>query len=218
MTASIVIPCFDRWNLTEKCLDALYANTEDVEVILIDNGSGDQTMIEGPDRCEVYLRNRTNRGFARACNQGAAVASGDVVVFLNNDTEVHEGWLPPLVSALQMNDVAGPKLIYPTGETQSFGFTINFANLPGAEPEPRWPWNGGTCDAVTGACMAVEREKFAGFDEGYWNGYEDVDYCMGRRCCAVADSVVTHLESQSGPERWAKVSENVERLRRRWAS
>lgn len=218
MTVSVVIPCLDRWNLTEKCLDALYANTDGVEVILIDNG-GDETCIEAPDRVEVYVKNRTNQGFARSCNQGASLATCEYLVFLNNDTEVQPDWLPPLVSALQLHDVAGPKLVYPDGGIQSFGVKVDFSRPPGGEAwNIQEEWTGGAVDAVTGACLATHREKFAGFDEGYWNGYEDVDYCQGRRCAVMGNSIVMHHESASDRlVRFGKARENIARLRGRWS-
>lgn len=217
MSVSVVIPCLDRWWLTSKCLDAVYANTGDVEVIVVDNGS-DETRDHAPDLVDVYVKNRTNQGFARSCNQGASLATRENLVFLNNDTEVQPGWLPPLLSALTRFDVAGPRLLYQNGRIQSFGIDVDFGQPPGYEAINRQQdWEGGQIPAVTGACLVTKREKFAGFDEGYWNGYEDVDYCMGRRVAAVRDSVVVHHESQSGPERWTKVAENVQRLRGRWS-
>jgi GT2 family glycosyltransferase len=79
-------------------------------------------------------------------------------------------------------------------------------------------------DAVTGACLAIRRTDFemlGGFDECYWNGYEDVDLCLTARAYGGTvvyepASVVIHHESQSGPERWTGVAANVARLRDKW--
>lgn len=225
MTTSIVVPLLDRWDLTEKCLAAVESFTpEDHEVILVDNGSTDETAER-----DVAIRNPENRGFATACDQGARVASGDVIVFLNNDTQPCCGWLPPLLATLARPHIvaAGPKLIYPDGGIQSAGVEVDFTKPFGTEA-----WNVQTDSprrevaAVTGACLAVRADAFfevGGFDRGYWNGYEDVDLCLslrehGGRIMYEPGSVVVHLESQSDPAaRFAAVRQNVARLRAKWS-
>lgn len=221
---SVVIPHYSRRSLTEACILALDEFTkEDFEIVLVDNGTGDTFW-----NVDIEVHNPVNQGFAVACNQGAKAATGDVVVFLNNDTQVHADWLTPLVATLQDETVGavGSRLLYPDGRVQHAGV--------------RMAWDGGTLtayniledgarrnvEAVTGACMAVSRDKFlsiGGFDEQYWNGYEDVDLClsmryMGWNVVYEPSSVVTHLESQSGPERWSRVRENVRRLQIKWST
>lgn len=209
--------------MTFACLEQLYEHTDDYELIVVDNGSGDETRhLDGPD---ILIRNAENRGFAVACNQGAQLASGDVLVFLNNDTEPHAGWLKPLLDALNGPNVAiaGPMLTYPDGRIQHAGVdfrgqgsTFEAYNIQ--EPRPF-----GDVKAVTGACMAIRADVFDifAFDEQYQNGYEDIDLCLkvrdgGWRIVYVPDSIVTHHESASGPERFAHVRENVARLQERW--
>jgi GT2 family glycosyltransferase len=77
---------------------------------------------------------------------------------------------------------------------------------------------------VTAACFVTPRELYldlGGLDEGFWNGYEDVDYCLkvrarGLRVVYEPEAVLTHFESQSGTQRFRRVAANVERLARRW--
>lgn len=216
MTTSIIVPLFNRHDMTAACVAAVEANTEDFELVLVDNGSTDETR-----DLEVAVRNPKNRGFAVACNQGARAATGDVLVFLNNDTEVQPGWLPPLLDA--MPGVAGPCLTYPHGAVQSSGIIVDFSRPPGREAvndqcaaRPR-----GRVDAVTGACLVVDRATFAGcggFYAGYWNGYEDVDLCLtAGGATYVPESAVIHHESQSDHrERFRAVGDNVRLLRARW--
>lgn len=213
---SVVVPLFNRWDLTADCVRAIQ-DTCDAEIVLVDNGSTDATR-----RCDVQVRNLTNRGFAVACNQGAWYATGDTLVFLNNDTIVQPGWLEPLVAGLEHAAVAGAQLVYPDGRIQHAGVQVDFTRPPGQEA-----WGiqtdrpSGHVPAVTGACLAIRRHEFirlGGFDDGYWNGYEDVDLCLkAGGAYYVAESRVVHLESQSGPERWRAVRENVWRLRDRWS-
>ena len=222
---SIIVPLFNQWPYTERCIDAIEDHTDrPFEMVLVDNGSTDATRDQ-----LVQVRNDRNRGFAVACNQGAAYASGDVLVFLNNDTEPHDRWLPNLVAQLTFEDVAvaGCKLVYPHGVIQHAGVDVDFRLPPGKEAQ------GVTddlpardVDAVTGACLAIRRDVFmalGGFDDGFWNGYEDVDLCLkaraaGYRVRYTPDAVVTHHESKSGPERWTRVRENVYRLREKWGN
>lgn len=207
MTVSIVIPLFNRWDMTERCLASLQG--VDAEVILVDNGSTDETADH-----EVTIRNPRNRGFAKACNQGARAATGDHLIFLNNDTEPQRGWLEPLL----LDRIAGPKLIYPDGSIQSAGIEVDFTLPPGQEATNRQQdAPGGPVAAVTGACLVIPRDLFDGFDEGFWNGYEDVDLCLRHQCVYVPESVVIHQESQSDrTERFKAVGANVARLRGKW--
>ena len=89
--ASIIVPLFNRVDLTVSCLRALAAHTGDVdyEIVLVDNASTDDTpqLLAGLTGDITVVRNDENLGFATACNQGARAASSDRLVFLNNDTE-----------------------------------------------------------------------------------------------------------------------------------
>jgi GT2 family glycosyltransferase len=218
VTVSVVIPCFNRYELTVNCLAAL--KTDNLEIILVDNGSFDDTrQLSGT----LTVRNSHNLGFAKGCNQGAEVATGELVVFLNNDTEVQDGWLAPLVNQFADDTVSavGPTLVYPDGTVQSAGIDITRDPIVATN---RTVSDGGNVWAVTGACLMVRKTVFdevGGFDEGYWNGYEDVDLCLriwesGGTVRHVPQSTVVHLESQSGPERWERVRENEHRLQERW--
>lgn len=228
---AVVIPAYNRAELTEACLRSVRKYTEGAEVVLVDNGSTDDT----PDLYrdfDTFAGSRTNRGFAWACNRGAAVSSGQTFVFLNNDTEVAYRWLEPLVQAAERFGIAGSKLVYPDGRIQHAGVrlfhedgVLTAENIGRGEPDEGQYDKPKTVDAVTGACMAVRRDVFAacgGFDEGYWNGYEDVDFCLrvsreqGPTSRYVPESKVIHLESESGPERWSRVNENVRRLQDKW--
>lgn len=219
MTTSIVIPHYGNLAYTEACVDAVEMTTDDYDLIVVDNGTGD-------DLPGTVIRNETNLGFAAACNQGAEKASGHIV-FLNNDTEPRSGWLPPLIAHLERGaGVVGSQLVYPDGRLQHAGVWLyrNSRGVLTAENR-RAEFGGGLVEAVTGACMAVRRDAFdeaGGFDEGYWNGYEDVDLCLtvraaGWRVVYEPVSLVMHHESASGPERWAGVVPNIRRLQEKWA-
>lgn len=233
---SVIIPAFNKWEYTFKCLMAVAANTRDVdhEVIVVDNASSDDTAQALPLLDGIRLqRNEKNLGFAKACNQGAAMARGQYLMFLNNDTEVRAGWLSSMVKILDGEpDVAvvGSKLLFPDGTLQHAGVVFAYAAPLPVNPfhlNYRRPESMGgkrlTLHAVTAACMLVRGEAFAaagGFDEGYVNGYEDVDLCLkigqtGAKIVYTPESVAVHHESVS-EGRFNGNVQNANRLNQRW--
>ena len=242
---SIVIPVFNRAELTRDCLAALAATTRDrfaavpgrVEVIVVDNASTDDTpaLLAGCGSAITVVRHDENLGFARACNAGARHASGAYVVFLNNDTVPQPHWLDALVAAADSDPAigaVGARLLYPNGTIQHAGLAFTpdfepvhaFHGVAGDAPEVSHDRD---CEAVTGACLLMPRALFlelGGFDEGYRMYFEDVDLCLrvraaGRRVRYAAASVVVHLERASSPSFGAAFALNREsrlRFRERW--
>lgn len=233
---SIVIPAFNKWDFTFRCLMSIARHTGEVhhEVIVVDNASADDTRLALP-RLEGlrWHRNEENLGFARACNQGAAMARGRHVLFLNNDTEALAGWLSPMVRLAESDrtvGVVGAKLLFPDGTLQHAGVAIAFASPFPITPvhiDYRRPASASTrpleLSCVTGACLLIDRALFhdvGGFDESYRNGYEDVDLCFkvrarGRRIAYTPESVLYHHEGVSGG-RHDRDDANLDLLHRRW--
>ena len=92
---SIVIVTHNQLSYTQLCLESIAAATsEPYELIVVDNGSTDDTPAYLRSRTDVrFIANHDNRGFPAACNQGIRAARGHHVVLLNNDTLVTDGWL-----------------------------------------------------------------------------------------------------------------------------
>ena len=230
-SASIVIPVFNQVEFTARCLEALYQNTPlDAihEVLIVDNGSSDGTgaFLEEAMRRYPKLRvltNRENLLFAKACNQGADVAGGKFLVFLNNDTEPLPGWLGNAITRLESDDsigVVGIKLLYPDGTVQHCGMQFQRDAHPSyviwplhrhlrasaGDPRVNVPED---VHAVTGACLFIRRELFrriGGFEERYGMYFEDTDLCFkarraGKRVFYEPASVVIHHEGKSSPSR-----------------
>lgn len=116
--------------MTAACLRSLATHSagQDLEVLVVDNGSTDATVGElEPLGQSLWgagfkaLRLPENLGFAKACNLGAHAAAGDLLFFLNNDTTCTPGWLPPLRAAFEdaRLGAAGPLLLYPDGTAQA---------------------------------------------------------------------------------------------------
>jgi GT2 family glycosyltransferase len=232
--ASVVIPVHDNVELTRRCLEAVQADLPaEVEVVVVDDASSDGTpelLRSYGERIQV-LSLGANVGFARACNEGAAVASGEAIVFLNNDTEPQVGWLEALLVYADRHpeaEVGGAKLVYPTGTVQHAGVVFGQDGYPhnlyaGLPPDHAAVERSRALQAVTGACMLVRRavfERIGGFDPGYENSLEDVDLCLrvgaeGGEVHYCHEAVVVHLESASRGRR-DRFRRSVDLYRERW--
>lgn len=199
---SVIIPVFNKWELTRRCLASLASCTreENFEVLVADNASGDETVSAcAPTGRALFgtrfkhLRFETNLNFAGACNRGAAAAEGERLFFLNNDTVLTPDWLEPLLRAFTEEErlgAVGPLLLYPECEGfrdrvqhlgVAFGPTMHVCHLyegiPAAHPlacRQRF------FQAVTAAAVMLPKALFwavGAFDEGYINGFEDLDLC-----------------------------------------
>jgi GT2 family glycosyltransferase/radical SAM superfamily enzyme YgiQ (UPF0313 family)/tetratricopeptide (TPR) repeat protein len=235
--ASIIIPVFNKLELTRQCLTMLasFTTMPEYEVIVVDNASTDGTaefLAELGGDVQV-IRNPENYGFAIACNQGAKAARGEYLLFLNNDTIPTEGWLNALVDEVERHpDVAvvGSKLLYEDGTIQHAGVAFSRIVFTPYHIYRRFPADSPMVNrrrefqCVTGACMLVRRDVFEQvdrFDEGFKNGFEDVDLCLkirerGWRIVYRPDSVVYHMESQT-PGRKTHDTDNARRLLERWS-
>ena len=224
-TVSIVIPFRDEPRFLRTCIDSVRTTTEPtipVEFVLVDNGTTDaetcslmERLSTGPD--VRILRDERPFNWARLNNDGARLAGGDVLVFLNNDIEaLHCGWLHALCATALESDVGavGARLTYPDGRLQHCGIVVG---LGGAAGHPLRGLKADTpgylgmavsrreCSAVTGACLATRREVFdelGGFDESLGVDLNDVDYCLragerGYRTLYEPGAVLVHHESPS---------------------
>jgi GT2 family glycosyltransferase len=209
---SLIIPLYGGVEDVIGCLESLRA-CRDLwhEVVIVDNASPDGADLAAEEYDFVKLiRNETNLGFAKACNQGAEAATGDVLLFLNSDTVVTRAGLTRLVESLQSSGsiaAAGPytnraghlQQIDPTYtglETLDL-FAEDFAcrDVPDVD-----------VDMLVGFCLAVKRpvwDEVGGFDERFGMGmYEDNDLSYrcrraGYRLVIAARSFIHHAGSQT---------------------
>lgn len=216
---SIVIPVFNKVEYTKQCIDSLYSTLglpgNDIEIIIVDNNSTDETksyLKTLPD-CFKVITNNVNLGCGKAMNQGAKIARGKYLVFLNNDTIALPGWLEELINVIETEKnvgMVGCKLLFPDGTIQHAGVTIDrnltvahiYYTFPGDFPDANkfrdYP-------AVTGACILMKKELFLDvgcYDENYMNSHLDIDLCLkvrekGYRVVYTPNSVLYHYESVS---------------------
>lgn len=195
--ASIVI-CSRNPKLLGRALRALNARTAHPhrEVVVVEHIVGDSTLMD-----ELLDRTACRRvpysgpfNFSLMNNRGARQASGDVLVFLNDDVEpLAPQWLSELLAHVHRPGVgiAGARLVYPSGAVQHAGLALGIMNGVGhlhrdTYSAQFWNWLPFTrnVSAVTGACLAIRREVFeelGGFDESFPVNYGDADLCLRAR-------------------------------------
>ncbi len=214
---SVIVPAHNKFAVTYNCLAALLFayNEATFEVVVVDDGSSDETatienMVEGIR----VVRHSAAKGFVHACNAGAAAASGDHLVFLNNDTEVTYRWLDELLFAFNHFSsvgLVGAKLIYPGGELQEAGGIIwsdasgwNYGRMGNAQ-QPRYNYTR-PVHYCSGAAIMVARtawDDVGGFSDVFAPAYyEDTDIAFalraeGYKTLYAPHSTVVHFEGIS---------------------
>jgi len=198
---SIIIPNKNNLLSLHTCIQSILEKTitGSYEIIIVDNNSSDESTLNY--YCALRSENGNTRiielgekfNFSNACNAGARVASGDILLLLNNDTEViSENWLENLKTFIKIKGVGvvGANLLYPDGKIQHAGIVIGLEGhashillgSPGGRITPygldSWYRN---VSAVTAACMMIRKsvyDELHGFDEGFQLIFSDVDFCL----------------------------------------
>ena len=207
-TGSAIVVTYNSAGQIEACLDAL-RNEAGWQRIVVDNASQDDTVerAQKSDPAARVIKNPKNIGFAAAANQGARLASGNILLFLNPDAIAQSGALDALAKALEQEGVGavGGALSHSRGEVDR-GFSVRrFPTMLSMAAEilllnRLWPSNPSNrdyrcldldyakpqeVDQPAGACLAVRREAWTsvrGFDEGFFPiWFEDVDLCRRLR-------------------------------------
>ena len=190
-------------HLLPACLDAVLPQAE--RVLVVDNASTDGTreLLSRDYPTVQVLALPTNTGFAGGVAAGLQHVDTDVVVLLNNDATVHEGWLPALLAPFADPGVAAvtSRLLLPDGRLQSAGGYLERSgyghDLTTGGDAPAEVAYG--CGAALALRMSAVREV-GGMDPRYFLYYEDVDlswrlWLAGYRVVYVPDAAVTHQHS-----------------------
>lgn len=197
---SILIPTRDRSDLLQRCLQSLRKRTDyqPLEIIVIDNASQSRARERYLRRCpaDKVLRHDVPFNHSWLNNEAAQQARGDLLLFLNDDTEaLHADWLQVMVEQAQRKEVGavGAWLIYPDGRTQHNGIILcpNMVARHISTAMTRDGLDRGTglltreVSAVTGACLMMRKEVFlsaGGFDAtAFPTSFNDVDLCLRLR-------------------------------------
>ncbi|WP_333984776.1 glycosyltransferase [Burkholderia orbicola] len=222
---SVLIPTRDGWHLLGPCLDSLRKTDwpkDKLEVIVIDNGSVDPVTIDGMSLAERegrirILRDPREFNYARLNNVAARACRGELLVLLNNDTEIIDpAWLKKMAAYALLPDVGavGPKLLYGDGTVQHAGVVLGIQGVAAHAHLFLGPDEGGyrgianathEVAAVTGACLMVSKAAFdevGGLREELRVAFNDVVFCLdllahGRRNIYFAEALVTHHESKT---------------------
>jgi GT2 family glycosyltransferase len=236
---SIVVVTFNKVEYTYRCLESLLAHADvGYELIVVDNASGDETgeLLSRLQNVAV-ARNTENLGFLRGCNQGAAMARGRYLLFLNNDTVIASGCLSALLGSAEADSrcgAVGGRLIWPDGRLQEAGGILwrdGSAQGYGRGEDPYRPEFSYVreVDFCSGALLLVRKDlldRLGGFDVRYAPAYyEDADLCMeirrlGYRVLYQPRAVVYHDEytSSSAEQAVALMRQNHGKFLDKWQS
>lgn len=216
MDISFIILNYKSEHYLANCIASIEKHASNLkrEIIVVNN---DAKKLQNDWYAETIqiINNKKNEGFSIACNKGAEIASGDVLFFLNPDTEIKIGNISQLITKLENNStgIVAPQLLLPNGEVQpwSTGDEINLCNvlknnisvfgklqknIDKTLTEVAW---------VSGAAFAIKKstfEKVCGFDENFFMYFEDVDLCkrvaeLGKKTLLLRDVKVLHIGGQS---------------------
>ncbi len=214
---SIVMVTYGGFEWVMKALEAVADHTDPCyEVLVVDNASPDATgprLRDAVAGARIVL-NQTNVGFGAGANQGALLAVGRHLFFVNSDAFVQPGWLPPLLAQVDADRSVGAvvsRLVEPDGTLQEAGGLVGSNGYAGqlgmgadaASPQFRFRRQ---VDFGSAAALLVRRSAFlavGGFHPAFVEGYfEDVDLCLdlarhGLRTIYEPTSVVRHLRGGS---------------------
>ncbi len=210
-----------NWNGKQHlppCLDSLRGQTYPrVEVIVADNAStdGSQALVREQYPAVKLVALPENRGFTGGNNAGIEASTGEIVILLNNDTEVDAGWVGAVVDAFERHPdagmVASKMLLFDRRDTfHTAGDYYQLDGMPGNRGV--WQQDTGQYDAdeyVWGACggaMAVRRgvlDRVGLLDDDFFFSAEDVDFAWraqlaGFRCVYAPQAVVYHHLAATG--------------------
>ncbi|MDQ6861864.1 MAG: glycosyltransferase, partial [Verrucomicrobiota bacterium] len=243
---SIIIPT-DSPVRAQHCMEHLLATTDypEFEIIIVTNSKLAEVLnaakpAGAPVHCVVYDE---PFNFSAKCNAGANAATGDRLIFFNDDVEASQrGWIQELIEPLENPEIGAvaPKLLYETGKIQHAGLVTGVRGLVGTAFHE---WAGDSTDytnmaqslrdvsALSGACLAMRRKDFV--ELGEWDAvnapiaHSDLDLCFkvreaGLRCVYTPFVTLTHRGHESigweKPEDEPRAPDNASVfLLKRWA-
>lgn len=217
MYFSVIIVSYNSQETLGGCLKSLQALSQEqdfkLEIIVVDNASSDNSVQLLSNFKDVRgLLNSVNRGFAYACNQGARLAQGEILFFLNPDTVAQKAVFTSAQEHFTKNNNLGilaPCLYNTNKEPEQFGWgrfpTLLTLLMRRIDKILLSPGKLSLVDWVSGAALFISKKVFkhiGGFDEGYFMYYEDIDLCYrvkkdGYHIAVMTDTSIFHARGQS---------------------
>ncbi|MDR2587579.1 MAG: glycosyltransferase family 2 protein [Coriobacteriales bacterium] len=248
---SIIIPNKDHAEDLGRCLESIVAKSSyrNYELLIVENNSTQsetfafyQTLKQGkigqagsagscqslPVPLEV-LEYEGGFNFSAINNFAVRRARGEVLLFLNNDTEViSPDWIQEMLMFAQRPDVAaaGARLLYPDGTVQHAGVILGIGGVAGhahktfRRDEPGYASRlqlAQNISAVTGACLMVRKEVFeevGGFDEDFSVAFNDIDLCMRFRAQGYLNVFTPFAELYHHESKSRGLEDTAEKLKR----
>jgi len=206
---SIIIINYNGKHHLESCLESLLKiNYNNTEIIIVDNNSTDDSVNfvskNFPD--VILIRLNENKGFAEPNNIASKVATGDLLLFLNNDTIVTPSFISEMIKPIQQDSDIGicqSLLLKPDESIDSSGDFIDTLGVV---------YNSKTqiseireISSARGASMMIKKnlfEQLEGFDKKFYFSFEDVDlswrcWIAGYKVLIIPKSIVYHLGGQT---------------------
>jgi GT2 family glycosyltransferase len=209
-----------RIDLVVNLVDHLRARTDgdSLEIIVVDNDdlSKEQIAHLHSRGCRRISYFEPTFNVSKKLNLGASIATGDLLLLINDDVEVlTSDWLLRCVDLMDDPEVGvvGPRLLYPDGTIQHAGVVHNYGtpdHVRRGYPRADAGYFFSTCSnrnylAVTGACMLTRRDLYrrvGGYTEDLAVSFNDIDHCLkateaGFRVVYAGSVALTHMESKS---------------------
>ena len=225
-SVSVVIPHWNNVDVLSECLESI-SNTdfENFETIVVDNASTDNSVawVRSNYPNVKLIENDKNYGYAGGCNIGAEAASGDFLIFLNNDTVQEKDWISNLIKTINSDDkiaAVQPKILNyydrnifdyaggSGGHMDIYCFPFARGRIFSFQENDEGQYNNKEkCFWSSGTCFMVRRELFqkaGGFDDSFFAHMEEIDLCwrlyaMGFEVWVEPDSVVYHKNALTLP-------------------
>lgn len=246
---SIIIPNKDNKNDLRKCIDSILKSTyPNYEIIIVENNSKSKEIFKYYEKLQnehlnikVVSLEIDNFNYSKINNFGVKSATGDFLLFLNNDTKVLENnWIENMLGICQRKDIGivGAKLLYPDLTVQHAGVVIGIGGVAGhvntniKDSDPGYFSRAEVINnfsAVTAACLMIKKEDFekvSGFDENLAVAFNDIDLCLKIRkleklVVYTPYSKLYHYESKSRgaedtKEKIKRFSKEIDIFKNKW--
>lgn len=237
LLTSIIILTHNQLSYTKKCIQSIrtYTKLEEYELIVVDNASTDGTVEWLASQSDIIvIKNTTNMGFPKGCNQGILKAKGDNILLLNNDVVVTERWLTNLLRCLYKHEHVAA--VGPVTNSASYGTAIpavyttlkemhQFASRYNVSDEKKWERR----LKLIGFCLLIKRkvlDEVGLLDEGFTPGnYEDDDICLriarqGYGVYLCKDTFIHHYGGLSWKENIQEYAQcltnNAQKFEKKW--